>query len=165
MIGTMLRHALTEGLLWYNVLSLAIWFGGTIYQMLVIVPLWSAAPPQSVKSFFTTSGYPQTINNFFGRRTQALRAIPLFLLPAAGWAHPGLRPWLVIPALTMGLALILTLAYIYPINDVLIFKAGGDLDAASIERLSRKWIAADRLRLVIVTIGLIALLYAFHLPY
>src|SRR5579863_2552562 len=139
----MLRHGIVEVLLWYNVLSLSIWFGGTIYQMLVIVPLWSSAPPESVRAFFAGTGYPRTINNFFGQRTQALRAIPLFLLPIVGWADADLRLWLAIPALCMTVALVMTLAYIYPINDTLIFKAGGDLAADEIRNLARRWIAAD----------------------
>ena len=161
----MIRHGIVDLLLWYNVLSLGIWCGGTLYQMLVIVPLWSAAPPQSVRRFFTTTGYTRTINHFFGRRTQALRAIPLFLLPIAGWAYPDLRLWLTIPALAMAIALAMTLAYIYPINDVLIFKAGDDLDATTIQQLTRRWIVADRIRFAIMTIGFLALLYAFRLPH
>jgi Domain of unknown function (DUF1772) len=161
----MIRHGIVEALLWYNVLSLGIWFGGTLYQMLVIVPLWSAAPPQSVRNFFTATGYTRTINHFFGRRTQALRAIPLFLLPIAGWAYPELQLWLAIPALAMAIALAMTLAYLYPINDVLIFKAGSDLDGETIQQLTRRWILADRIRFGIMTIGFVSLLYAFRLPY
>ena len=56
-----------EVLLWYNLLSFSMWFGGTIYQMLVIVPLWN-------RSFFTATGFTRTIHNFFGRRIQAARA-------------------------------------------------------------------------------------------
>src|SRR5581483_7600099 len=120
-------HATVEILLWYNVLSLAIWFGGTLFQMLVVVPLWSARPPETVRRFFTETRYTATINNFFGARTQALRVIPLFLLLICGWTFAELRLWLVIPAIAMAIGLAMTRAYIYPINDVLIFKAGGDL--------------------------------------
>jgi hypothetical protein len=159
------RDGIVEALLWYNVISLSIWFGGTIYQMLVIVPLWSAAPPESVRAFFAGTGYPRTINNFFGRRTQALRAIPLFLLPIIAWADAALRLWLAIPALCTAVALLMTLAYIYPINDTLIFKAGGDLAPDEVRRLARRWIVADRIRLAIMTVGFLALLYAFGLRY
>ena len=159
----MVLHGILEALLWYNVLSLSIWFGGTIYQMLVIVPLWSAAPPTSLRHFFGDSGYTRTINNFFGPRTQALRAIPLFLLPICAWSDSNLRLWLAMPAITMVLALAMTRLYIYPINDILIFKAGGDLDAAAVRDLVRRWITADRLRLAIMTIGYGALLYGFRL--
>ncbi len=161
----MTHHTIVDALLWYNVLSLSVWFGGTIYQMLVIVPLWSAAPPDSVRNFFTTSGYPRTIGNFFGRPTQALRAIPLFLLAIAGWFDPAMRLWLAAPAVCMAIALAMTLVYVYPINDMLIFNAGGDLGADEIRGLVRRWIVADRVRLAIMTAGFISLLYAFRLPH
>jgi hypothetical protein len=159
----MLTHGILEALLWYNVLSLSVWFGGTLYQMLVIVPLWSEAPPDSVRRFFGQSGYARTINNFFGPQTQALRAIPIFLLSIFGWADPALRLWLATPAVTMAVALAMTRLYIYPINDSLIFKAGGDLDAGAVIGLVRRWIVADRLRLAIMTIGYGALLEGFRL--
>ena len=65
----MLLRATVDVLLWYNVLSLAVWGGGTLFQMLVVVPLWSAHPPDTVRFFFTETRYTTTINNFFGPRT------------------------------------------------------------------------------------------------
>jgi len=156
-------HHIVEALLWYNVLSMSIWFGGTIYQMLVIVPLWSAAPPDSVRSFFTETEYTRTIGNFFGRPTQILRAVPLFLLAIVGWQNQNLRLWLATPALCMAIALAMTIAYIYPINDTLILKAGRDLEAAKVRGLVRRWIVADRVRLAIMTIGFLSLLNAFRM--
>ena len=41
------RDRILVFLLWVAVLFQARWFGGTLYQMLVIVPLWSASPPCS----------------------------------------------------------------------------------------------------------------------
>ena len=38
--------------LWLSVIALTTWVGGTLYQMLVIVPLWNASPPESVRAFF-----------------------------------------------------------------------------------------------------------------
>jgi hypothetical protein len=158
----MLLHVTVDVLLWYNVLSLAIWFGGTIYQMVVVVPLWNARPPDSVRRFFTETRYTATINNFFGRRTQVLRVVPLALLLVFGWAYPELRLWLAISALAMAIALAMTLAYIYQINDTLIFKAGGDLSGEAIVSLARSWIVGDRLRFAIMSIGFLSLLYAFR---
>ena len=159
----MILHGIVEALLWYNVLSLGIWFGGTLYQMLVIVPLWSEAPPESVRHFFGQSGYARTINNFFGPRTQALRAIPIFLLAIFGWSDPNWRLWLAVPAMTTALALAMTRLYIYPLNEILIFKAGGDLNADTVVALVRRWIVADRLRFAVMTIGYGALLCGFRM--
>jgi hypothetical protein len=54
------RTLIASILLWCNVLSISIWFGGTIYQMLVITLLWSASPPESVRSFFQGTEYLRT---------------------------------------------------------------------------------------------------------
>jgi hypothetical protein len=156
-------RAIVYALLWYNVLSLSIWFGGTIYQMLVIVPLWNAEPPDSVRRFFTQTRYTETITNFFGPRTQVLRVVPLFLLLIVGWEFPELRLWLAIPSGAMAIGLAMTLAYIYPINAKLMANGGGNLSGEAIISLTRRWIAADRLRCAIVGIGFLSLLNAFRL--
>lgn len=41
------RDRILVVLLWLSVLAQATWVGGTLYQMLVIVPMGSAAPPES----------------------------------------------------------------------------------------------------------------------
>jgi len=156
-------HATVDVLLWYNVLSLAVWAGGTLFQMLVVVPLWSAQPPDTVRFFFRETRYTTTINNFFGPRTQALRILPLLLLLIFGWFFPELRVPLAIAALTMAIGVAMTFAYVYPINATLIFKAGGDRSAEEIRSMTRRWIAADRLRFGIMTVGFLALLYAFRI--
>ena len=89
--------------------------------------------------------------------------IPLFLLLICGWFFPELRLWLAIAALTMAVGLAMTFGYVYPINATLIFKAGGDRSDDEIRSLTRRWIAADRLRFAIMTIGFLALLYAFRI--
>ena len=160
----LVRDRLVQTLLWYNVLSLAIWVGGTVYQMLVIVPIWSAAPPESVQAFFKGTTYTHTIWNFFGPLTQVARAAPLALLVVAAWNHANLRPWIVACAATMVIGLILTRAWIYGINDVLIFKAGGDLPADAVRALVHKWILLDRIRFAIMAGGYVCLLRAFTLP-
>jgi hypothetical protein len=62
---------------------------------------------------------------------------------------------------------ILTLTYIYPINDVLFFAqtdTGASLGADELKALSQRWIWTDRLRLIVTSIGYLALLRAFSVP-
>ena len=151
-------------LLWYNVLSLGVWVGGTVYQMLVIVPLWSASPPESVRAFFNGTRYMVTIYHFFGPVTQVARFVPLLALAAVGWRYPSHRTWLAIAAGTMLVGLIITRAYVWGINDVLFAKAGGDLPADAIRDMARRWILVDRVRFAIMTSGYLCLLQAFRLP-
>jgi len=37
--------------LWLSVIGLTTWVGGTLYQMMVIIPLWSASPPEWSRVF------------------------------------------------------------------------------------------------------------------
>ena len=158
------RALLVRILLWYNVLSLGIWLGGTVYQMAVIVPLWSASPPESVRAFFQGTAFMTTIYSFFGPVTQLARALPLFILVAVAWPYRNVRLWIAACASTMVIGLVMTRAYIYPMNDVLFEKAGGDLGADAIRALVRNWIVADRVRFAIMTGGYLGLLRAFSLP-
>ena len=164
MILWMDRALLVRILLWYNVVSLGIWAGGTVYQMAVIVPLWSASPPESVRAFFQGTAFMQTIHSFFGPVTQVARALPLFILVAVAWRYHNVRWWIAACASTMVLGLIMTRAYIYPMNDVLFDKAGGDLGADGVRALVRAWIIADRVRFAIMSGGYLCLLRAFSLP-
>ena len=158
------RALIVRLLLWYNVLSLGIWAGGTVYQMAVIVPLWSASPPESVRAFFQGTQFMTTIWSFFGPVTQVMRALPLFALVAVAWKYPNIRYWTAVCGATMVVGLVMTRAYIYPINDVLFTKAGGDLSADAVRELVRTWIFADRLRFGIMAAGYVCLLRAFSLP-
>jgi hypothetical protein len=164
MLGPMSREILVRILLWYNVLSLGVWVGGTVYQMAVIVPMWSASPPDSVRAFFQGTAFMTTVWNFFGPVTQVARALPLFILVAAAWTFPNVRSWIVACASTMVFGLVLTRMYIYPMNDVLFEKAGGTLSADAVRALARTWIFADRVRFAIMAGGYLCLLRAFSLP-
>ena len=159
----MTRELFVRILLWYNVVSLAVWVGGTVYQMLVIVPLWSASPPESLRSFLQGTAFTTTIYNFFGPVTQLTRVPPVFILALVGWNQPQLRPWLLVCAGTMLVGLVMTRAYIYPMNELLA-KAGDGLSADAVRALVRKWIIADRVRFAIMSAGYLCLLRAFSLP-
>ncbi len=157
------REILVKALLWYNVLSLAIWVGGTLYQMLVIVPLWSASPPESVPAIFKGTAILTTIPRFFGPVTQVLRAGPLLVLAIVAWNYDTLRPWVLVCAATMAIGLVMTRAFIYPMNDVLFWGAGAGVSPDALRALVTKWIWWDRTRFAIMTGGYVCLLRAFSL--
>jgi len=158
------RDLIVNYLLWYNVLSLGIWVGGTLFQMLVVVPLWSDSPPESVHAFWAGTQYYSTIHHFFGPLTQVLRVVPLLALVVVAWPNAELRTWIVICAATMVFGFIFTRAYVYPMNDVLFAKAGEGLDADAVRSLVSRWVFADRLRFAVMTGGYLSLLRAFRLP-
>lgn len=159
-----LRDRALDLLLWYVVFAWAAWLGGTLYQMLVIVPLWSAAPPESVRAFFTGTEYNRTIFHFFGPPFMAARILPLLITLALAWRRPAHRRALGLAAGCIVLMTVFTLAYVYPINAVLFEQAGGDNTPARIDAMVGQWIWADRLRFGVGIIAFAAILRAFRLP-
>lgn len=160
------REQLLDCMLWLAVAGLSTWVGGTLYQMLVVVPLWSNAPPESVRAFFQGTEYNRYVWRFFGPPFMLARFAPLVLALWAGWRAPILRKLLLIAVLCMTFNVILTLAYIYPINTVLFEQAGANRSPQEVRSLVAQWILADRVRFAIGLVAFAALLYAFrrHLP-
>jgi hypothetical protein len=133
-----MRDRALEILLWYAVLAWGTWLGGTMYQMLVVVPLWSATPPESVQEFFTTTDYNRTIFNFFGPPFMAARTLPLVAAVGLAWHRPVHRRALLLAAVCVVVATIFTIVYVYPINAVLFAQAGGSGSPEQITAMVRQ---------------------------
>ena len=159
-----LRDNALNWLLWCAVFAWGAWAGGTLYQMLVVVPMWSSSPPESVRMFVEGTAYNQTIVNFFGPPFQAARVVPLVIALPLAWHSPKHRTALLIAVLCVLAIIVFTLFYIYPINDVLFAQAGGNRSPSEITRMVRAWIWADRLRFAVGIVAVAALLKAFRLP-
>ena len=150
--------------LWLSAIALGTWVGGTLYQMLVIVPLWNASPPDSVRAFFHGTDYNRTIFRFFGPPFIAARMLPVLAALLAGWHLPRHRLALLLAPACFAFGVVYTLVYIYPINAVLFEQAGGNHSAEAIRAMADRWIFADRLRFAIGVVGFLAVLWAFRLP-
>ena len=159
------RNRIAQVLLWLAVLGMSVWVGGTLYQMLVVVPMWSASPPESVRAFFLDTRYNVTIWNFFGPPFMVARLAPLLGALLVGWHLPQHRKWLLVAAVCKAFGVVFTLAYIYPINDVLFVQAGGNHSPEEIQAMARQWIVADRVRFGVGVIGFLAMLRALSTPF
>ena len=159
-----IRNRALNVLLWYAIFAWGIWLGGTLYQMLVVVPMWSASPPGSLRAFLQGTEYNRTVYHFFGPPFIAARIIPMIIAMPLAWHLPGHRRILGVAAACVVAIVIFTLAYIYPINAVLFDQAGGDRSAPAITAMVRTWIWADRARLGVGIVAFVAILRAFRLP-
>ena len=160
-----IRHRVLLACLWGSVIALTTWVGGTLYQMLVIVPLWSASPPETVHAFFQGTDYNRTIFNFFGPPFIVARNVPVIGALLAGWHLRRHRSALLIAVLCFTVfASVYTLVSIYPLNAVLFEQAGGAHSPEEIRAMVRDWIFRDRLRFGIGLVGCVAILWAFRLP-
>lgn len=160
-----LRSRLFRFFLWWAVIGFSIWFGGTVFSMTVIVPMWSDGLPESARSFFSGTSFSRHIYNFFGPPWMVLRNAPLLLALALGANSRPHRRYLLIASVILVSAIAVTIGVIYPINDALMLKAGKDLPDAELIRLARTWITYDRIRFAFMAVAFICLLMAFRLPY
>lgn len=150
-------------IIWWAVISYGLWVGGTLFNILVIVPLWSHQPPESVKFFFGQTNYSTTILNFFGPPWMVVRVVPVLLGTLLSWREKSQRRLMIASSISLLVIVAYTLLYIYPINSILINQAGGSSSATEIQTMVDKWIFADRLRFFIGTFGYICLLRNFQL--
>ena len=158
------RERVFRFFLWWAVLGYAVWVGGTVFSMLVIVPLWSASPPESVREFFQGTNFNRTVGHFFGPPWMVLRNLPVLGALVAGWPYRIHRRYLLVSAACLLVAVVFTLAYVYRINEVLMIRAGGAAGPDEIRRMVRQWIFADRLRFGVGFVGFLFLLRAFRTP-
>lgn len=159
-----IRNRIAQISLWLAVIGLSVWVGGTLYQMLVIVPMWNSSPPESVRAFFLGTGYNETIWNFFGPPFMIARNAPLLSALLFAWHLPQHRKWLLLAALCMAFGVVFTLAYIYPINEALFAQAGGNRSSEEIQAMARQWVIADRVRFGVGCVGFLASLRALSIP-
>jgi hypothetical protein len=151
-------------LLWFSVLSLGVWVGGTLFHMLVLQPMWSYDPPASVRFFFRETRFNKSVWNFYGPPFMAARLVPLILCVTLGWrCVPQQQGLLLVAGVTWIAITFFTLIYIYPINDVLFLQAGGSLSPEQVRAMVGKWLFADRLRFAVGTAGYLCLLKVFSL--
>jgi len=129
-----------------------IWCGGQVFNELMTVPIWSAAPPQSLKVYSelpSKGGAP-----FFPLFN------PLFVVLAIGSALTAWksaqrsRKWLALSAL-IAIALFISLVfYLVPlIASMFRHSVAGDLSASEIVAGVEQWKLGNRIRLIVELFG------------
>ena len=143
-----MRAGATTFCLWIAAIALAVSVGGNLFQAIVIDPVWSASPPESVRAF-AVSPYLARLKMFHTNPLFLFGLVCLLASPFLAWNRPPIRIWLLIAAGCYFAVLLSTLFYFYPINDVLFGPAGVGTDAATVRTMTRNWLLADRVRYVL----------------
>jgi len=147
-----MRHKLASGLLITSVIVWGIWGGGQVFNELMTVPLWSASPPESLKTYAelpSKGGAP-----FFPLFN------PLFVVLAVGatlaaWKSARRsRKWLALSA-AIAVALFLSLVlYLAPlVGSMFRHSVAGDLPASEIVAGVERWKLGNRIRLIVELFG------------
>lgn len=159
-----IRQKLLTIFLWLSVINLSIWIGGTLFHMIVVLPIWSNPLPESVKEFFGGTRAYEYLLNFYGPKWMVIRILPIIVCLLLGWQSKRHRSLLLVTLGTLALGILITIFYVYPINDAIMVKAGEGSSPEQIEQMVKNWILADKLRFTIVFAGYFSLLWAFRLP-
>jgi uncharacterized membrane protein len=155
-----MRFFATTICLWIAVIATAISLGGNVFQMVVIDPIWSGAPPESVRSLASETPLFKGVKRFHTNPLYAFALVCLLSTPFLAWTIPEARKWL-LSAVGIYLVIVLgTILYVWPINKALFEQAGSGLDATTIAAMTRHWLLADRIRLVFRMMAFLCLLRA-----
>lgn len=159
-----MRQKLFIIFLWLSVINLSIWIGGTLFHMIVVLPLWSQPLPGSVHDFFGGTRAYEYLLDFYGLQWMVIRIFPIVVSLWLGWNYKQHRNLLSITILAIILGVILSIQVVFPINEVIMSQAGEGTSPEEIIKMVKTWIFADRIRFAILFIGYILLLWAFRLP-
>jgi hypothetical protein len=161
--------AIARGFLASFVVLLGIAIGGGLYEQLVVMPLWSSAPPESVLSYYRHSiANPRFALNQGGNFWAFV--MPLLTLSAIGTAVSGLttrpeqRKWR-IGAVALTLCLIaVTGAWFIPNIRRLLGSEVLAMPADAIVSLTTAWVRLNWIRSLLFLISWIAALRALTIP-
>jgi uncharacterized membrane protein len=146
----------TRALAWVLVLLFALVLGGQAFDTFVLVPIWSAHPPDSVDRWRDTPAAGR-VPRYFMRLLLPLLAISLV---AAAWAlftHATGRGWLLLAAACGITHLALVRIVFVPTNQALGFLPSQSADAPPEKvRLVSAWVRWNSVRLMIDFVGLLA---------
>lgn len=111
-----LRHNAAEVLLCAAALMFAVWFGGQVFNALMIVPVWSASPPESVVAYNgALAQYGRHRTNFFALFNPLWVTLMLGASLGLGrGGHRGRRAWVFAFALCAAAATLAVLGWMAP---------------------------------------------------
>jgi hypothetical protein len=164
-----LRLRLAQITLWFFVIFLSIEVGAGLYETRVIVPRWSASPPESVWTWADL------------RATNAQAAIDpgtrfwVYVAPATGlsallafafsFATKGAhRTWRLIGTILALVVVAATFIYFVPNIRLLLGPNSHNIDGEKVKALMDQWVMGNYVRAAVGIVAWLAALRAFSLP-
>lgn len=149
-------------LLWISVIAWSLWFGALMYEIFVVMPLWSSSPPVSVVEW---NARPQYIINPTKYYVPVALACILSAIGAliTAWKIGKNWLWYALSAISAVVTLAFTLVYFFSRNEVIFRNQNAGLSGEEITWMADSWVAANWIRLAIMTVGFLAALNALSL--
>ncbi len=163
----MSREKWTRGFLWFAAIGWGMGVGGKLFEMMVVMPAWSASPPTSLALMPYGPRYPFNPGDFF-LPLMALMLPGTFGALATGWKTPrSYRIWLIIPAVAFVLVAVFTPTVFWPMIRELYGAGTGriTMSEADAALLVRRWWIWDSARTVVSAGAYLSLLRALSVPY
>ena len=155
-----MRHKVASGLLIASVIAWGIWCGGQVFNELMTVPIWSAAPPESLK---VHAELPRKGGAPFFPLFGPLFAVLAIGAALAAWKFARRsRKWLVLSAF-IAIAVSISLMYLAPlVGSMFRHSMARDLPASDIVAGVERWKFGNRVRLIVELFGFVCSVVALR---
>ena len=162
------QFSLAQIFLWLFVIVLGLEIGAGLYETLVVLPVWTLTPPESVLAYHQhTLAYPQFALNAGGRFWMFFT--PLTGLLAIAALVSGLktraehRKWRVIATVLALLVVGFTFAWFVP-KIMILGRGGPGLSGEHIASLTNWWVRLNWVRVALYATGWLSGLRALTIP-
>jgi hypothetical protein len=153
-----LRATAAEALLWLATIWWGIWFGGQLFNALMIVPTFSANPPESLTGWYQVRH--TNVLDFFLVFNSLWIFLALLVSLLVGWrGHGARRKWVALSAAAALIATAFVLGWMARTIGRLVTPDNG-LSAAETVALLRLWVTANWVRLCVEFCGFVFALRA-----
>lgn len=157
------RTRISRFFLWLFVTFLSLEAGAGLYETRVLIPLWSASPPETVR------GWDSTLT--VGSRERFWKLLhPALIFSAvatlvAGWGTPREhRRWLLASTMASLIVEVASLAYFVPTLVELLVERGEGLGDEEVSKKADTWVKLNGARAALGTAGFLAALRALSTP-
>jgi hypothetical protein len=154
--------------LWLLVIALGITLGGGLYETLVVMPLWSGAPPDSVIAYYQhNAANPQFMLNQGGRfwifLSPGLGLITIAALLSGLKTRPEHRQWRIAATLLTLIVVVFTFAWFVPNIIRLMSERVLAMSYDEIASLTNRWVFLNWWRAVLYFLAWLAALRALSI--
>ncbi len=158
-----IRTFIAQLVLWLFVFSSSIQMGRSVYEMLVVNPLWFGSPPESVTNWNPVPEFAIEPGRFWAV------AVPLYMLTTlailiTAWFMPSpRRKWALIAGVCTLAVIVSTALFFVPILRETIISRGAGFSAEEITTKVNLWVNWNWLRMAVVFVGWLAGMRALNL--